>query len=65
MIYVKLAHMKSTKYTLCDKLHILLDRNTHENLKAEANEKGLGKSSLIRTLLKERYNQNKNGRDKK
>ena len=57
--------MKSVKNTLDERLQILLDQDTHNDLKAEAIEKGLGKSSLIRTLLKERYKSKKDDRNEK
>ena len=57
--------MKNGENTSKERIQVLLDKITIMNIKAEADEKGLGKSSLIRTLLKERYNRIKDDRNEK
>ena len=56
--------MRSVKNTLDERLQILLDRDTHNELIAEANKKGLPKSTYIRLVLKEKFNKERNDGNK-
>ena len=52
--------MKSVQNTLDERLQILLDSETHKELQSMAIAKGLKKSSLIRTILKQSISEFKN-----
>lgn len=57
-----IEYMKNAQNMLDERLQILLDRDTHNELKKLAIERGLKKSSLIRTILKEKFNKENGGK---
>ena len=57
--------MKEAKYTLPEKLAIMLDQETHARLIEVSQKKGLSKSTYIRVLLKEKFNTENGRNDKK
>ena len=55
-----IEYMKNAQNLLDERLQILLDQETHQDLIAEANKKGLPKSTYIRVLLKEKFENDRN-----
>jgi hypothetical protein len=59
----KFIRMKEVEITPKKRIQILLDEYTILCLKSESQEKGLGVSTLIRSIILDKFNNKLNGKD--